>query len=138
MTTESTENVATPGGGENPHFLWRQIMGFVIWVGLFTLPLGLEVALIGYTLGGVTFADAWQSGIYKHPDKKSFLNISPMAWGVVMVGLLIAAYPTYLMSRNKLRTHDAGSGFFAGTIVLGGALLLLFIFKLLLAPGLAP
>ena len=106
----------------NPHVLWRQVTGLVLWTSIVGFiaggPLG---AVISLALGGVTFVDAWKSGIYKKPDEKSFLNISPMAWGLVMALVLIVAYPAYLITRNKLRTKEAGNGFFIALIVIGAA-----------------
>jgi hypothetical protein len=105
---------------ENPHVLWRQVLGFVLWVGLPVLPCGGPVvAMVCLALGGVTFADAWKSGIYKHPGKQRFLNISPMAWGILMSLFLIVAYPIYVLNRNKLRTRQDTNAFFWATVVLG-------------------
>jgi hypothetical protein len=101
-------------------------MGLVLWDGIIGyLGGGLIGAAMALLLGGVTFADAWTSGIYKDRSRKSFLNISPMAWGVVMPMLFIAAYPLYLINRNKLRTKNSGNGFFVATIVIGAILFLL-------------
>jgi hypothetical protein len=122
MNTDQPFAQSSPAvaGPTNPHVLWRQIFGFVFWVSLLTLPAGgLAGLLLFGLLGGVTFVDAWRSGIYKRPDSKSFVNISPMGWGVAMAALFVVAYPAYLLSRNKLRTIHAGNGFFVATIVLG-------------------
>ena len=104
--------------------LWRQLLGFVLWVGILSLAAGGPVgAVLCLGLGALTFADAWKSGIYKRPDRKAFLNISPMAWGIAMALLLIVAYPAYVLNRNKLRTiHGTDAYFWAMTIV--GALVL--------------
>ena len=64
-------------------------------------PIGTGLLL---ALGGVTFADAWISGIYKRPRERVFVNMSPMAWGIAMALLFIPTYPIYLLNRNKLRT----------------------------------
>lgn len=105
---------------ENPHVLWRQVLGFVLWVGLPVLACGGPIAaMLCLALGGVTFADAWISGIYKHPDKHTFLNISPMAWGVLMSLFLIVTYPIYVLNRNKLRTTQDTNAFFWALVVLG-------------------
>jgi len=113
---------------DNPHVLWRQILGLVIWVGLFSLPAGGPIgAALCLTLGGVTFADAWISGIYKRPDKKTFLNISPMAWGIAMPMLFIVAYPAYLLNRNKLRTRQGTNDLFWATVVLGAVVIVLLV-----------
>jgi hypothetical protein len=115
----------------NPHVLWRQVLGFALWTGPLSLiasgPIGAALCL---ALGGVTFADAWVSGIYKRPSSKSFINISPMSWGIVMALLFIVAYPTYLVSRNKLRTIDRGNGHFIATIVIGAVLIVLLLLNL--------
>jgi hypothetical protein len=120
----------------NPHVLWRQVVGFVFWVTLFTLPvLGPIGALLCLAQGGVTFADAWVSGIYKRPGTRSFLNISPMAWGISMALLFIVAYPTYLLKRNKLRTIDGGNGFFIATVVIGALAIVLLVVNVLSVLG---
>ena len=75
----------------------------------------------------MTFADAWVSGVYKDRSRKSIINISPMSWGIAMAILPLVTYPTYLISRNKLRTKQAGNGFLIAAIVLGAIVLLLFI-----------
>lgn len=120
-------SLPTPG---NPHVLWRQVLGFVLWVGLPVLPCGGPiVAVVCLALGGVTFADAWKSGIYKHPDKRTFLNISPMAWGILMSLFLIVAYPLYVLNRNKLRTRQDTNAFFWATILLGAVPPVSLIFR---------
>jgi hypothetical protein len=109
---------------ENPHVLWRQGLGLVLWVGLPVLACGGPiVAMLCLALGGVTFADAWKSGIYKHPDKQAFLNMSPMAWGILMSLFFILAYPIYVLNRNKLRTRQGTNAFFWAIIVLGAVVL---------------
>ena len=103
-----------------------------MWVGIFSyFSAGLVDAILSLALGGSTFADAWVSGIYKDPSRKSFLNISPMAWGIVMPLLFIVAYPVYLINRNKLRTKQAGNGYFVTTIVLGGVVIVLLVLNIL-------
>jgi len=56
----------------NPHVLWRQILGFVLWVGLLSFaatgPIGAVLSLL---LGGVTFAGAWKSGISSIPIERA-------------------------------------------------------------------
>ncbi len=94
---------------------------------------GLFWAVFGLILASVTFADAWVSGIYKDQSKKSFLNISPMAWGVVMALLIIVAYPAYLINRNKLRTRQGGNAYFIATIVLGAVALVLIVLNFIVA-----
>jgi hypothetical protein len=108
----------------NPHVLWRQVLGFLFWGLLISLPAGGPLgAALFLTLGALTFADAWKSGIYKRPNSSSFVNISPMGWGVTMALFSIAAYPAYLISRNKLRTIHAGNGFFIAVIIWGALLI---------------
>jgi hypothetical protein len=116
----------------NPHVLWRQFAGLVFWIGLTTLPAGGPAgAALGIVLGGVTFADAWTSGIYKVPGKNGFLNISPMAWGIAMALLFIVAYPAYILNRRKLRTIEGTNAFYWATIVLGAAFISSIVVALL-------
>jgi len=121
----SVELRGNPTEISNPHHLPFQLAGLIFWIVFFTWsfrdPVVIVIALI---LGGLTFTDAWISGIYKDPDKKSFLNISPMAWGIVMVALSILAYPVYVLNRNKLRTITGTNGFFYAVVVIGGLALL--------------
>ena len=118
----------------NPHVLWRQVVGFVYWAGLLSLPAGGPVgAALCLALGGVTFADAWMSGIYKGPGRKAFLNVSPMAWGIAMALLFIVAYPAYLLNRNKLRTIRGPNVFYWATVVLGAILIILLLANVFLA-----
>jgi hypothetical protein len=119
-----------PTASTNPHVLWRQVVGFVFWIAALALLAGGPVTLVlCLALGGATFADAWLSGIYKHPGKKTFLNISPMAWGIAMGLLFVVAYPAYLLNRKKLRTREGTNVFFWITVVFGA------IFILILAVG---
>jgi hypothetical protein len=123
---ESQPASVTPSGA-NPHNLAKQLTGLIFWLLLFTLPTGrIGGATLALLLGGVTFADAWRSGIYKWPGSKSFLNMSPMAWGLCVPLLFVIAYPLYLAKRNKLRTIRAGNGYFVATIVLGACLAVVF------------
>jgi hypothetical protein len=125
LELSSQANEATP---QNPHVLWRQVLGFVLWVGILGLVGGGPVgAALSLTLGGVTFADAWKSGIYKRPGEKGFLNISPMAWGIAMGLLFIVAYPAYLLNRNKLRTIQGTNAFYWATVVVGAVVVALFL-----------
>ncbi len=131
---DSDQAVASPSFAPtaNPHVLWRQLLGFVLWVGVLTLvaegPLGAAASLV---LGGLAFADAWQSGIYKHSDRNSFLNISPMAWGIVMALLFIVAYPAYVLNRNRLRTIHATNGYFWALTIFDAVVVALFIVNLM-------
>ena len=122
--SDSAESLAL---SPNPHVLWRQLAGLVLWVSVFGYLL-YEVAFFWpLALGGVTFTDAWLSGIYKNQSRKSIINISPMSWGIAMAILPLVAYPTYLIKRNKLRTQQAGYGFLIATIVLGAFMFWLFL-----------
>jgi hypothetical protein len=119
-STQADHEFRTSRVEANPHVLWRQVLGFVFWTLLFSLPAGGPVgAALALALGGSTFADAWISGIYKIPHRKTFLNISPMSWGIVMAALFVVAYPAYLLNRGKLRTRRGSDVFFISTIVLG-------------------
>lgn len=109
---------------ETPHSFWLQFLGLVLPVGAITYFLaGPVFAAFMLALGLVTFADAWTSGIYKDPARKSFVNILPMGWGIVITMLFIVGYPVYLLNRNKLRTRQAGNGYFIATIALGVVLI---------------
>ena len=142
MESVNDSSEAQPAAvAENPHVLWRQLTGLVLWVGVFGVfgyfdyfGGGLFWAVFGLILASVTFADAWVSGIYKDQSKKSFLNISPMAWGVVMALLFIVAYPAYLINRNKLRTRQGGNAYFIATIVLGAVVLVLIVLNFIVTP----
>ena len=119
---------------ENPHKLWRQIVGFVFWAGGISLilllpnPDNLIRLTIGFSFGCLTFADAWVSGIFKDRSRKSFLNVSPMSWGIGMVLFAIVTFPVYMIMRNKLRTRNGGNGFFVALAVLGGIIMIFFLF----------
>ena len=119
MDSDQLITCTLPPASTNPHVLWRQLLGFVLWVGILSLAAGGPVgAVLCLSLGALTFADAWKSGIYKRPDRRTFLNISPMAWGIAMALLLIVAYPAYVLNRDKLRTiHGTNAYFWAMTIV---------------------
>jgi hypothetical protein len=126
----ASPTIAVPAP-QNPHVLWRQLVGLVFWAGLLSLAAGGPTgSLLCLTLGGVTFADAWKSGIYKRPGGKGFLNISPMGWGIAMALLFIIAYPTYLLNRNKLRTIEGTKVFYWATIVLGAILIVLLVLSI--------
>ena len=105
---------------ENPHDFWPQFLGLVLPVGAITYFLaGPIFAAFMLALGLAAFADAWTSGIYKDPSKRSFVNISPMGWGIAITMLFVVGYPVYLLNRNKLRTRQSGNGYFIATVVLG-------------------
>ena len=134
-TTANVSNIQDPPPSKNPHVLWRQVLGFILWVGPLSLvvagPIGAALCL---ALGGVTFADAWKSGIYKIPGRKAFLNISPMAWGIAMAFLFVATYPAYLLNRNRLRTIQGSDAFYWATIVLGVVAIALSVVSVLTVP----
>ena len=98
--TESPSSSEVP---RNPHSYSLQ------W---FAVIVASTVVFVSFGLGGVVtivagvfvFLDAWNAGIYKDKEKKSFLNISPAAWGIAIMGLLIVAYPAYALNRGKLKT----------------------------------
>ena len=124
---------------ENPHKLWRQIVGFVFWVGgisfirLIPNPdLWIRHLMLVLPIGCLTFADAWVSGIYKDRSRKSFLNVSPMSWGIGMSLLAIVTFPVYMIMRNKLRTRNGGNGFFIALAVLGGIFVIFFLIVVIL------
>ena len=130
ITPADTQDSQPPA---NPHVLWRQVVGFVFWAGLLSLPAGGPIgAALCLALGGVTFTDAWKSGIYKVPGKKAFLNVSPMTWGIAMALLFIVAYPAYLLNRNKLRTIHGSNAFYWATVVLGAIVIILLLVNVFL------
>ncbi len=100
----------------NPHKLEFQLVGVVI-TGLFLAYLGAWLAVI---CGFLVFADAWTAGIYKYPNKKSFLNISPMGWGMVTHLIFLIGFPLYVIARNRLKTRPGKNSYYAGVIVTGG------------------
>jgi hypothetical protein len=131
MGTENVPGLPTVGPLGNPHVLWRQLLGFVLWVGVLSFAAGSVVGLVlCLTLGGLAFADAWKSGIYKHPDRRSFLNISPMAWGIAIALLFVIAYPAYLLNRSKLRTVRGSNGYFWALNVVGVIVIALIIYEI--------
>jgi hypothetical protein len=132
MDTGQTATSTSSAPAANPHVLWRQLLGFVLWVGILSLGAGGPVgAVLCLTLGGLTFADAWQSGIYKRPDRKAFLNISPMAWSIAMALLFIVAYPAYVLNRNKLRTIRGTNAYFWALTIVGAIVVALLAINLL-------
>ena len=133
---EAAPQVSNEAAGQpavhNPHVLWRQVLGLVLWIGVVSFYVqGPGAVIYTLALGGTTFADAWVSGIYKHTNGSSFMNISPMAWGIVVGLLFIVGYPLYLLNRNALRTIRGTNGFFVGTIVLGGLAIVVLILRIL-------
>ena len=119
----------------NPHVLWRQLLGLVVWITVLSLPAGGPIALLlALALGGAIFADAWVSGIYKRPGVKSMLNISPMSWGVLAVALYILAFPIYMLYRNRLRTRQRTNGFFIAAVIMGTLVFIFVVANILLTP----
>jgi hypothetical protein len=110
-----------------PHILWKQIIGLIISSVIFFFFGGILPVVTGI----LTFADAWNAGIYKKSGERKLLNISPMAWGIVMQGLMIVAYPLYLINRNKLKTREGKPVLFGFVIVLGGITLTLAIYQII-------
>jgi hypothetical protein len=120
-----TAVVAAPS--PNPHVLSRQLVGLLLWVGLLSLLGGIYTFIVCLTLAILTFADAWKSGIYKKSDKRGFLNISPMAWGIAMAFLFVVAFPVYILRRSELRTISATNGFYWALVIVGAALIIAFV-----------
>lgn len=102
------------GVPKNPHELWKQLIGLSIASIIF-----VTFNFFGVITGIFTFIDAWKAGIYKNKKSKSFINISPMGWGIVMQGLLIVAYPLYLATRNSLKTREGEKAWYILTIIFG-------------------
>jgi len=114
--------------------LWKQILGLTLFTIILQLPQfyhrSFSILDILWVLMGVfTFCDAWSSGIYKKKGIKSlrsfefqmesFINLSPMGWGIAMQFLTIITYPLYLVNRNKLKTKPNNNIFFIFTIITG-------------------
>ena len=116
----------------NPHVLSRQLTGLLLWVGLLSFLGGAYCLVTCLTLAILTFTDAWKSGIYKRRDKRGFLNISPMSWGIAMGLLFVVAFPTYLLHRKELRTVPATNGFYWALLAVGTTLVVAFVGELIL------
>lgn len=111
---------------KNPHKLWKQLIGLGIASIIFA-----TFNVLGVITGIFTFIDAWKAGIYKNKNAKSFINISPMGWGIVMQGIFIVGYPLYLASRNKLKTHEGEKAWYILTIIFGSLTFVAFAFKII-------
>ena len=109
---------------KNPHILWKQLIGLSIASLIFA-----TFNVLGVITGIFTFIDAWKAGIYKNKKSKSFINISPMGWGIVMQGILIVGYPLYLASRNNLKTREGEKAWYILTIVFGSLTFVFLAFK---------
>ena len=110
---------------QNPHILWKQLIGLSI-----ASIMLAAFNFLGVITGIFTFIDAWKAGIYKKKKSKSFVNISPMGWGIVMQGLFIVGYPLYLACRNNLKTREGEKAWFILTIVFGGLTFVVVAFKI--------
>lgn len=98
----------------NPHILWKQILGFIVATVILT-TLGLPWAGFGIFI----FVDAWKAGIYKKKDSKSFLNLSPMGWAIAMHGAPFITFPLYILNRNKLQTLEGDDRWYRVAIFSG-------------------
>lgn len=111
---------------KNPHKLWKQLIGLGIASIIFA-----TFNVLGVITGIFTFIDAWKAGIYKNKNAKSFINISPMGWGIVMQGIFIVGYPLYLASRNKLKTLEGEKAWYILTIIFGSLTFVALAFKII-------
>lgn len=114
---------------KNPHSVHDQVLGMAI-ASVIAFLLAPDGAVWQILAGIFLFADAWEIGIYKKTDSKTFLNLSPMGWGIAMIGLQIITYPAYLLIRKKLRTKDGPVVYWVFTnifVVINWLLFLLFI-----------
>ena len=111
---------------KNPHKLWKQLIGLGIASIIFA-----TFNVFGVITGIFTFIDAWKAGIYKNKNAKSFINISPMGWGIVMQGIFIVGYPLYLASRNKLKTLEGEKAWYILTIIFGSLTFVALAFKII-------
>jgi hypothetical protein len=105
----------------SPHVLWRQLTGLVIWdalwAGSFIISDASEGArlmfgAVGVALSAAVFVDAWRAGVRRLEGSKSFLNMSPMSWGIIASLFFPLTCPVYLISSRKLRTRDSSRVFF--------------------------
>lgn len=120
MKKPDTLDAATAASHEQPHVFWRQVAGLVFWITLVCFVAGGIVGVaLGLLIGAVTFADAWTAGIRKHSEEKSFLNLSPMSWGIGVSLLLIVGFPAYALNRNKLKTRPGSRALFVSVLVVG-------------------
>jgi hypothetical protein len=110
---------------KNPHQLWKQLIGLSIASLIFA-----TFNFLGVITGIFTFIDAWKAGIYKNKKSKSFVNISPMGWGVVMQGIFIVGYPLYLASRNSLKTQEGEKIWYILTIIFGSLTFVVLAIKI--------
>ena len=110
---------------QTPHILWKQLIGLSIASIIFA-----AFNFLGVITGIFTFIDAWKAGIYKKKKSKSFVNISPMGWGIVMQGIFIVGYPLYLASRNNLKTREGEKAWYILTIVFGSLTFVFLAFKI--------
>ncbi len=78
----------------SPRVFSRQVTGLVLWVGLLSLLGGFAILTVCLTLGSLTFADAWKSGIYKRSDRLRTVHAgNGFHWALVIVGAaLIVAF----------------------------------------------
>lgn len=90
---------------EHPHQLNKQVGLFFVVSVIVGAVWGLG-SLIMILLGSLTFADAWQAGIYKDENLHRVYNFSPAGWGILTQLLFIIAYPLYAFHRNQLKTKD--------------------------------
>lgn len=118
--------IPNPEGAPVLNILWKQTVGIIISSIIFYFFAGILAVVTGV----LTFADAWNAGIQKKSSERKLLNISPMAWGIVMQGLMILAYPLYLFNRNRLKTRDGKPVLFILTIIFGAISLGLVIYQI--------
>ena len=110
---------------KNPHKLWKQLIGLSIASIIFA-----TFNFFGVITGIFTFIDAWKAGIYKNKKSKSFINISPMGWGIVVQGIFIIAYPLYLATRNGLKTQEGEKAWYILSIIFGSLTFVVIAFKI--------
>lgn len=113
----------------NPHKLPLQVLGVLVSSVLIALIGGLLVVPAGI----LAFADAWKAGLFKQEGSQSFLNMSPMSWGIAMEWLFIVAYPLYMIFRHRLRTKTGSTVLFILTAAYGAIPLLALLLRILMA-----
>lgn len=121
-------DVTTSAPG-NPHSLPLQLIGVFISTAVIAYAAAPGIAIVGL----LVFADAWRSGIYKDKTRRSFLNISPMSWCIVVQMLFPIGFPLYVIFRHRLQTRDGGDGYYSAAVIVGGLVIVITVWAVYMA-----